>query len=160
MDPVSPTLAFCLHLAQAHNAVSRRFNGELGQGLSFADFVVLLCLSRAPEGGLRRLDLATQLGVTASAVTKTLIPLEKVGLVNRIPDAQDARSGYAALTVTGRRILAEAMPTAEQLSRDVFGAAKDSEHELQIAAATALLRDIARYQDPSYRWVRVTDARR
>jgi DNA-binding MarR family transcriptional regulator len=57
--------------------------------------------------------------VTQSAVTRILIPLEKMGLVTREQDARDARIGYAAITNTGRRILREALTTAEAGRRRV-----------------------------------------
>lgn len=122
MNPISQSLDFCLRLASAHAALVRRFDGRLGalHGLSFGDFLVLLHLGRAPGGKLRRVDLAAQLGLTASAVTRTLIPLEKIGLVTRQPDARDARVGYAVLTRSGRRLLEEASESAELISQEVF----------------------------------------
>src|SRR5262245_35517993 len=93
-------LRLCIALSKAAAMMARRFDGHLGSchGLSFGDFIVLLHLGRAPNGQLRRVDLAAQVGVTASAITRTLIPLEKIGLVSRRPDARDARVGYAVLT--------------------------------------------------------------
>jgi DNA-binding MarR family transcriptional regulator len=117
----SQSLDFCLRLAKAHAALVRRFDGRLGtlHGLSFGDFVLLLHLSRAPAGKLRRIDLAEQLGVTASAVTRALIPLERIGLVTRQRDLRDARVGYAALTKSGQRVLQESMSSAELISEAV-----------------------------------------
>lgn len=122
MKTVSLSLNFCLRLAKAHAALLRRFDGPLGalHGLGFGDFLVLLHLSRAPGGKLRRIDLAGQIGVTASAVTRTLIPLEKVGLVTRQPDAHDARVSYAVLTKAGWRLLEDSLESAEMISRDAI----------------------------------------
>ena len=122
MKPVSQSLSFCLRLAKAHAALLRRFDGRLGtlHGLSFGDFLVLLHLSGAPGGKLRRIDLAGQIGVTASAVTRTLIPLEKIGLVTRQRDVHDARVGYAVLTKAGWRLLEESLESAELISQDAI----------------------------------------
>jgi DNA-binding MarR family transcriptional regulator len=119
---ITPSLDFCLRLAKAHAALVRRFDGRLGtfHGLSFGDFILLLNLSRATGGKLRRVDLASQLGLTASAVTRALIPLERIGLVTRQRDLRDARIGYAVLTKSGQRVLEEAMRTAEEVSEDVI----------------------------------------
>ena len=105
MSKLNPSLECCVLLAKTLAKMSRQFDGRLGclHGLSFSDLVVMLELNRAPSGRLRRVDLAEQLGVTASAVTRTLIPLEKIGLLTREPDPRDARVGYAALTKTGER---------------------------------------------------------
>jgi len=89
-------------------------------GLSFGDFLLLLNLSRAPGGKLRRIDLAEKLGLSASAVTRSLIPLERIGLVTRQRDLRDARVGYAVLTKTGRRVLQESMRSAEEISQDAI----------------------------------------
>lgn len=141
MDPISPALDFCLRLAKAHAAVVRRFDGRLGthHGLSFGDFVILLHLSRAPGGKLRRVDLAEQVGLTASAVTRALIPLERIGLVTRQPDARDARVGYATLTRAGQRLFREALQSAEILSEGAFPSVASSE----LRALSALLTTIA-----------------
>src|SRR5437867_706498 len=121
IDNLSDSLRFCLAVAKAQATLARRFDGRLGtfHGLSFGDFIILLHLAGAPSGRLRRVDLAAHLGVTASAVTRTLIPLEKIGLVTRRPDARDARVGYAVLTKAGQRVLQEALESAELISREV-----------------------------------------
>jgi DNA-binding MarR family transcriptional regulator len=121
---LSRSLEFCLHVAKAHAALIRRFDGRLGtlHGVSFSDFILLLQLDRAPGGKLRRVDLAEKLGITPSAVTRALIPLERIGLVTRQRDLRDARVGYAVLTKTGQRILQEAMDTAELISEHVIPA--------------------------------------
>ena len=126
--PVSPSLDFCLRLAKAHAALVRRFDGRLGtlHGLSLGDFILLLNLSRAPGGKLRRVDLASQLGLTASAVTRALIPLERIGLVKRQRDMRDARIGYAVLTKAGQRVLEESMSSAEVVSEEAIPEKNDS----------------------------------
>ena len=120
ISKVSEPLDFCLWIAKASAALSRRFDGRLGgfHGISFSDFNVLLQMSRASGGRLRRVDLAAHLGLTPSAVTRTLIPLEKIGLVTRQTDPHDARAGYAVLTKSGQRVLREALETAEAFSQE------------------------------------------
>src|SRR5215831_17618345 len=118
----SPSLDFCLRLAKAHAALVRRFDSRLGtlHGLSLGDFILLFNLSRAPGGKLRRVDLAAQLGLTASAVTRALIPLERIGLVTRQRDLRDARVGYAVLTKRGQRVVEEWMIAAKGVSEDAI----------------------------------------
>jgi DNA-binding MarR family transcriptional regulator len=132
---------FCLRLARAHAVLMRRFDSALGShhGISFGDFQVLDHLSRAPGGRLRRVDLAERLGLTASGVTRTLLPLEKIGLVTREPDPRDARVGYAAVTATGRELMTNATDVVDLVSRDALrGADAD-----QLAALSALLGQVA-----------------
>ncbi|MDB5909880.1 MAG: MarR family transcriptional regulator [Massilia sp.] len=136
----SPT-DFCLRLARAHAVLIRRFDSALGNhhGISFGDFQVLDHLSRAPGGRLRRVDLAERLGLTASGVTRTLLPLEKIGLVTRQPDPRDARVGYAAVTPTGQELMANATEIVDLVSRDALRALDPG----QLAALSALLGQVA-----------------
>src|SRR5471032_3096169 len=138
---ISPSLEFALRLARAQAALVRRLDQVLGgyHGISFGDFMLLHYLNRAPGGRLRQVDLAERQGLTASGVTRTLLPLEKIGLVSRQPDPRDARVGYAAITPTGQEMLNNAMVTAQQISGDLLrGCPPD-----QVAAMSALLGQLA-----------------
>ena len=66
------------------------------------------------------MDLADQVGLTPAAVTRALIPLEKIGLVKREMDKNDARVGYASLTRAGERVLKEATESAELVGEETF----------------------------------------
>jgi len=95
------SLDFCIRLTRAQSATVRRLDNVLSiHGLSFNDFLILYYLEKAPESKLRRIDLAERLGVTASGVTRSLLPLEKLGQVARQQDPRDARVGYAVLTLS------------------------------------------------------------
>ncbi|MBO1419947.1 MarR family winged helix-turn-helix transcriptional regulator, partial [Streptomyces sp. FH025] len=111
-----------LRLVRAQAAVVKRFDASLSglHGVSLSDFTLLLHLSQAPGGRMRRVDLAEALGLTASGVTRGLAPLERIGLVTREAAARDARVAYAALTPTGRERLAEMLYTARQVAADLF----------------------------------------
>ncbi|MGJ5752893.1 MarR family transcriptional regulator [Streptomyces puniciscabiei] len=115
-------LDVALRLVRAQAALVRRFDSRLSglHGVSLADFTLLLRLSQAPGGRMRRVDLAEALGVTASGVTRGLAPLERIGLVTRESEARDARVAYASLTGTGRRRLREMLATAEETAAELF----------------------------------------
>lgn len=119
---INPSLEFTLRLARAQATLVRRLDQVLGgyHGISFSDFMLLHYLNRAPGGRLRRVDLAERQGLTASGVTRTLLPLEKIGLVERQQDPRDARVAYAAITATGRELLDNATTVANQISRDLL----------------------------------------
>jgi DNA-binding MarR family transcriptional regulator len=143
MTTPQPTAStdFCLRLARAHAVLLRRFDSALGNhhGISFGDFQVLNHLSRAPGGRLRRVDLAERLGLTASGVTRTLLPLEKIGLVAREPDPRDARVGYAAVTPAGQELLLNATVTTDLVSSDLLKAVDPA----QLAGMSDLLGQLA-----------------
>jgi DNA-binding MarR family transcriptional regulator len=138
---ISAALEFCFRLNRAYSTLTRRLDVALGtyHGLSFADFMLLASLSGVPGGRLRRVDLAERLGLTASGVTRALIPLEKIGLVKRQPDPRDARIGYAAITPAGEKLLRHAMESAE----DVSGAALGAVSAKQVEALSAALGQLA-----------------
>jgi len=60
---------------------------------------------------MRRIDLAEQLVLTASGVTRLLDGLERAGFVEKGRCESDARVTYAVLTDTGREKLHEAANT-------------------------------------------------
>jgi DNA-binding MarR family transcriptional regulator len=136
----SPTSEFCLRMARAWAALSRRLDSSLGSlhGISFADYQLLLNLQRAPGGRLRRVDLAEKLGLTASGVTRSLLPLEKIGLVGRQSDPRDARVGYAIITPTGSELVLNASVVVDNVSRMLLGAHKRE----QVESTSSLLAQL------------------
>jgi DNA-binding MarR family transcriptional regulator len=105
-------------------------------GLSFSDFTILYKLQQAPEQKLRRIDLAERMGLTASGVTRSLLPMEKLGWVTRESDARDARVAYAVLTAEGATLLANAMLTArERCDTLLRGTPADQLQDLQALLA-------------------------
>ena len=117
----SASLAFCLRLNRAYAVLTRRLDNALSgvHGLSFGDFMVLYYLGHAPQQRLRRTDLAERLGLTVSGATRTLLPLEKIGLIARQSDPRDARVAYATLTPAGQELLNNAMVSAEAACQEV-----------------------------------------
>ncbi|MBY4897861.1 MarR family winged helix-turn-helix transcriptional regulator [Cupriavidus sp. AU9028] len=113
----------CVRLARAFADITRYVDARLSNihGIGFSDFMMLYHLERAPGQRLRRMDLAEQMGLSASAVTRALLPLEKIGMVARESDPRDARVGFATLTKAGARVLAEARATAQVACEDVLG---------------------------------------
>jgi DNA-binding MarR family transcriptional regulator len=116
-------LGTVLNLAAVRSHVVREVDADLGgHGLSLSDLALLLELHRAPDGRVRRVELANRLGVTTSGVARQLGPLERIGLVGREPHERDARLALVVLTTTGRRIVDEALPTAEEAAKRALDA--------------------------------------
>jgi len=110
-------LSFFLLLAKADAIMTRRLSCH---GLTFADFMILYYLNEAPEGKMRRIDLAESIGLTASSITRMLIPMEKIGLISRDVNEQDARARYASLTPAGKNLLADATDTINNRIEDMI----------------------------------------
>ncbi len=135
------SLEFCLRLTRAYATLTRRLDNALSSvhGLSFGDFMILYYLGRAPGKRLRRVDLAERLGLTASGVTRTLLPLEKLGLVERQPDPRDARVGYALLSDAGQQLLDYALVSVQAIAQE----ATQTLSADQLEAQSALLGQLA-----------------
>ena len=122
---MTPSLKMYINLSKILTESSRRFTGGL-DGLGFNEFVILYHLSLAPEGKMRRIDLADKMGLTPSGVTRILHPMEKIGLVEKEAAERDARVSYVKITTSGERNLSDTMDRAEFLAERIFPS-KDSE---------------------------------
>ncbi|TWF42923.1 MarR family transcriptional regulator [Chitinophaga polysaccharea] len=111
-----------MSLAKAQATVSRRMDRLNAHGIGFTDFVILHLLHQAPNGKLRRKDLAEKTNLTPSGITRLLLPIEKIGLIDREANERDARVSYVVLTAAGRRTYEEAKPTADALAEDLIPA--------------------------------------
>ena len=76
---------------------------EAQHGLTLSDFDVLAQLYFAPDRALRRVDIARQVLLTASGITRLLGGLERAGWVEKGTCETDARVTYAVLTAEGAR---------------------------------------------------------
>ena len=114
-------------LVRAHATTTRRLNAQLtaDHGLTISDYEVLLRLSWAPERRMRRVDLAEQVLLTASGITRLLDGLERSGFVERGSCDSDRRVVYAVLTEAGAAKLDEAasshLPQVDALFAERFG---------------------------------------
>jgi MarR family transcriptional regulator, 2-MHQ and catechol-resistance regulon repressor len=99
-------------LMGAHAVLIRELSASLvaSHGLTINDYGTLLLLSRAGEEGMRRIDLANQLQLSPSGITRLLDRLEDQGLVGKGECKSDARVSYAILTETGLAKLRDAAP--------------------------------------------------
>jgi MarR family transcriptional regulator, 2-MHQ and catechol-resistance regulon repressor len=100
------------NLLGAHATLTRELSAALvaSHGLTINDYGTLLLLSRAGEEGMRRIDLANELQLSPSGITRLLDRLEEQGLVGKGACKEDARVSYAILTDAGRDKLREAAP--------------------------------------------------
>jgi len=108
-----------MNLARMQTMMSRKFNGLSMHGISLSDYMVLYLLQQAPAEKMRRIDLAEKIGLTASGITRILLPMEKIGLIARASSQRDARVSYVVLTAAGRRIYEDATDTANRIAKEV-----------------------------------------
>jgi DNA-binding MarR family transcriptional regulator len=131
----APAVEAWVNLVRGQSAAVRAINARLvaDHGLTINDYECLLLLARADERRMRRVDLAEQLILTASGVTRLLDGLEKEGWVDRANCASDRRVVYAVLTDEGRTKLREASETHVADLRTFFETRYSSEELEQLA---------------------------
>lgn len=75
-----------------------------------SEFEVLLRLGRSPGGQLRMSDLAAQVDLSSSGLTRLVDRLEHRGLVERRACPTDGRGAFATLTAAGTSRLLAVLP--------------------------------------------------
>ena len=104
VQAIPPAVRAWTRLLRASASTTRLLSAELQEahGLTINDFEALLVLSRAEDGRLKRVELARNLLLTPSGITRLLRGLEDAGLVERATCESDLRVTYAQLTDAGR----------------------------------------------------------
>ena len=104
------TESLVLEFLETASTLERKLDRELlyTKGVSFSEYRLLKTLYELNAGGLPRIDLANAVGLTASAVTRALKPLEKIGLVTSKRSERDARQSLVGITSAGRELLEDA----------------------------------------------------
>jgi DNA-binding MarR family transcriptional regulator len=114
-------------------------------GLINFEYSIISVLNRAAEQTVRMGELAVAVDSPAPRLSKAVTRLEKRGIVERVPDADDGRAVSARLTREGRKAWLRVTPPHVALARDVLLADYDDDQLLQL---TALLAPVLRRLDP------------
>lgn len=112
-------IEFFMNVAKFYAILSKSLEGKLGW-IGFTDFIVLYHLNQASENKLKRIELAEKVWLTASWVTRLLLPMEKIGLVTKESNPNDARVSFVILAPGGKVKLDEAMERLETFSSDTI----------------------------------------
>jgi len=83
---------------------------QAGGGLPLQHYDVLIELFEAEDKRLRMYELAQQVVLSRSSITRLVDQLAKRGLLERQTDPADRRGSYAVLTGAGERALSESWP--------------------------------------------------
>ena len=130
-----------INIINLHSKIQKKVGTALSaHGIGLSEYLVLNQLYRAKNQKMRRSDLAEQVGLSPSGVTRLLNPMEKIGLVKKEESPRDARVSLVALSETGKTITEEATAT--------FGYSSVSLLEVldqqQLSSLSALLRVITK----------------
>lgn len=115
MVQIKPAMELMMVLSLLQSRLQRKIDQRLCvHGISFTEFMVMYHLYQAPEMTMRRIDLAERVGLTASGVTRMLIPMEKIKLVQRKANPRDARVSLTKLSKAGEQVFQDALVTIEE----------------------------------------------
>ena len=130
-----PTFQAWLRLLRAHSALTRQMSARLEaeHDMTLSDFDVLAQLYRAPERTLRRIDLARQVLLTASGITRLLDGLERAGWVTKARCDADARVTYAVLTDEGVEKFETVRAAHAADVEELFGSRFDEDEQRRLA---------------------------
>ena len=120
---------------RAHAALTRELSARLEaeHGLTMSDFDVLIQLYHADGHAMRRIDIARQVLLTASGITRLLDGLERCGYVAKQACESDARVTYAVLTDEGLRKVKEARKSHHADIDELFGSRLEPAERAQLA---------------------------
>jgi DNA-binding MarR family transcriptional regulator len=109
-------------LLRAHACLAKRLDAELDRShrLPMSSYEVLNHLHDASRGRMRMGDLADQVQLSRSGLTRLVDRLESDGLIERCSCNHDARGAYACLTDEGRERLHQARVTHLAVVREHF----------------------------------------
>jgi len=131
-----------INLWSKSTSITRKIDANLGaiHGISFTEYIVLSNLMNAPNHTLRRIDLAEAIGRSASAITKMLLPMEKIGLVSKQANPRDARVSLVKITPAGMTAFEQATVTLNDKSKTVLKTLKSSDVDKLIVILSLLDR--------------------
>lgn len=112
MAKADDSVAAWRSLLLAHSGAVRAIEADLGAAgtipLSWYD--ALLELNAAPGRRLRMQELAARVLLSRTRMSRLVDEIVRAGLIERIPDPDDGRATFAAITPKGRDALRETAP--------------------------------------------------
>ena len=120
MSTLSQPMQLILTLVKTQGQVLKPLESSLSiHGISFTEWLVMHRLSQSSDHTIKRISLANGIGVTASGITRILLPMEKVGWVERVTNARDARVSMVRLTPAGLESYQQATQSIEHTANRV-----------------------------------------
>ena len=120
-NPEKGSGEFVALLSEAWSAIERRLNGNLGavRGITYSEYRVLSAIAAGAAIGSSRAELGRAVGLSASAVTRALRPLERLGMVVTAKHERDARLAITRLTADGKELVSDATGVVSDVMADI-----------------------------------------
>ncbi len=140
-----PRLTAAGLLFEAADGLRNALVPSLGNlGLGGAEVDVLIRLARSPQHRLRMADLADQVALSASGLTRLVDRLTRAGLVRRENCPEDRRGWYAVATPEGLAKISENLPSHLTAIHDAFTGLFDERELADLLKSLRRLRDVVR----------------
>ncbi len=124
----TPSMELVMTLTSLQSKMQKRMESQLSMhGISFTEFMVMYQLSIAPSKTMRRIELAENVGLSASGVTRLLAPMVKIHLVQKEANPRDARYSLVKLAKTGEQLFNDALVTFKQSSETFMRKIEDKQ---------------------------------
>ncbi|NIB41157.1 MarR family transcriptional regulator [Pseudomaricurvus alkylphenolicus] len=128
-------------ISRLANLLQESFNRELQTlDVTWPQWMVVNTVSRGVAD--TPAEVARQLGVDRSAVTRLLDRLEKKGLLQRQHSQQDRRSVTLSMTPGGALMVEHMDEAAERHQRDILATLPESEQQMLKLQLSRLLREL------------------
>jgi DNA-binding MarR family transcriptional regulator len=124
--PAKSALSVWIRFLKAYNLIVRESRMRLSDYCTLAQFDILAQLSREKDGTAFT-DLSKRLLVTAGNLTGIVDRMEKLELVQRIPDSKDRRVTRVQLTEKGRSLAKNVIPRHARDIDQLFSSLNDKE---------------------------------
>jgi len=121
--PFSATeLAAWRGMLQMHAQITQELDAQMRteHGLSVSSYEVLMFLAEAPERRLRMAEIADQVLLSRSGLTRLVDRLVRLGYVTRCAAENDGRGAYAELTDAGLEKFQAAQRTHREGVREFY----------------------------------------
>ncbi len=113
--------ALMIDIISFQSKIQKKVSNSLSiHGIGLSEYLVLNQLYLAPAHKMRRSDLAEQVGLSPSGITRMLNPMEKIGLVQKEENPRDARVSLVTLSAAGKQIYEEASISFKHASDALF----------------------------------------
>lgn len=145
LETQAPRTAAWLSLLRAHAELKRTLETQLTarHGLSLSAYELLSRLAHAEGGHLRMTDLAEQIQLSLSRVSRLMDQLERDGLVCRRSCPGDSRAVHATIEPPGRKLSAAAQATFSEVLEERFLGRLDRDEVEQLSALLGRLAGTA-----------------
>lgn len=130
---------FIIQHSRLASKLAKKVDGQLSiHGISFTEFMIMSYLNSSPLKTMRRIEIAESVGISASGVTRLIVPMEKIGIVEKESNPRDARQSLVKLSKAGQGLFKDASASFEDCSKNMLQALSGNQLDKLIELSSKL----------------------